>query len=246
MLDWTPSRMRIEQALLVFALAFMVAPLVYAGSVRLDWTKVTQKTDGTALTNLAGYVIEYGNLSNNLNQTLTIQNPAATSTTVPNLTSGTTYFFTVRALDAANIVSVPSNQVSAVAADECGAAPATETRQQACPAPQVGSWTQTNAWTSAPAPTCWAANWQPSTPPAGVCADPPLLTAGPYSYCVTGTTAAPTMTSIGYVKAGLSCGPTTRIVGSVKFCRINTESADKVIFCPGDPTLSKGVWSKAQ
>lgn len=74
---------------------------------------------------------------------------------------------------------------------------------------------------------------------------PALLTSGTYSYCVSGTASAPTMTAIGYVTAGLSCGPTVRTVGSVKFCQITRAQADVVGWCTADKTLAQGIWSRA-
>lgn len=83
----------------------------------------------------------------------------------------------------------------------------------------------------------------PGTPPI----DPPapLVTAGPFSYEPTGTVAAPTMSAIGLIDAGLSCGPTTRVVGTVKFCQITRAQTD-LIGWPKDKTLSGGLWAKTQ
>lgn len=74
---------------------------------------------------------------------------------------------------------------------------------------------------------------------------PSLVTKAGYAYCLTGTTTAPTLTSIGYVAANLACG-ITRVQSGITFCQIPIEQADKVIFCPGDPTLAKGVWARSQ
>ncbi len=62
------------------------------GSATLSWTPPTQNTDGSALTNLSGYVISYGLSANALSQTVSITNPGTTSYTVQNLGSGTWYF----------------------------------------------------------------------------------------------------------------------------------------------------------
>lgn len=72
-----------------------------------------------------------------------------------------------------------------------------------------------------------------------------LLTAGPYSYEPTGTTTAPTMSAIGLVDPGLPCGPSVRLIGTVKFCQITHAQTD-LIGWPVDKTLKNGLWAKAQ
>lgn len=235
--------MNTRGVIFIFVLiAFM--SVTRADSGFIDWQPPLQNEDGSALTNLAGFVIQYGDTPLNLNQTITLNNPGIRHYVLTGVTGP--QYVSIMALNSANITSDPTGPIQMQVSTDCGPAPAPESRQQACAAPLIGNWTQTSQYASAPAPTCWVQSWLPSTAPAGVCADPPLLTAGPYAYCLTGTTAAPTFTSMGYVKAGLSCGPTTRLTATGKFCRINTESADKVIFCPGDPALTKGAWAKSQ
>ena len=62
------------------------------GSATLSWTPPTQNTDGSALTNLAGYRINYGTSSANLSQTVQIANVGIATYTVSGLASGTWYF----------------------------------------------------------------------------------------------------------------------------------------------------------
>lgn len=62
------------------------------GSATLTWTPPTQNTDGSALTNLAGYRIYYGTSPTALTQSIQITNPGLTSYTVGNLQTGTYYF----------------------------------------------------------------------------------------------------------------------------------------------------------
>ena len=62
------------------------------GTATLDWTSVTQNTNGTALTNLAGYQVHYGTSAGNLNQVVQIANPSITAYVLTNLSSGTWYF----------------------------------------------------------------------------------------------------------------------------------------------------------
>ncbi|MDB6091106.1 MAG: hypothetical protein JWN85_3890 [Gammaproteobacteria bacterium] len=70
----------------------VTAATVSNGSATLRWVPPTQNTDGTAITNLAGYHINYGNSASSLTQSLDIPDPTATSGTVQGLTSGTWYF----------------------------------------------------------------------------------------------------------------------------------------------------------
>ncbi len=65
---------------------------VVTGSATISWTPPTQNTDGTALTNLAGYRITYGTSQNALTQTVQVPTVGVTSYTVDNLTQGTWYF----------------------------------------------------------------------------------------------------------------------------------------------------------
>jgi Fibronectin type III domain len=62
------------------------------GTVSLSWLAPTTNTDGTALTNLAGYIIEYGTNAAELTQTVTLPGPSMTSYTLQGLSSGTWYF----------------------------------------------------------------------------------------------------------------------------------------------------------
>jgi hypothetical protein len=65
---------------------------VTTGSASLSWDAVTQNTDGTTLTDLAGYTIYYGTSSDALTQTIQLNSPAGTSDVVGNLGAGTYYF----------------------------------------------------------------------------------------------------------------------------------------------------------
>jgi hypothetical protein len=63
-----------------------------SNSVTLSWQPTTQNTDGSALTNLAGYQIKYGTNPNALSQTIQIANPGLTTYVITNLAPGTYYF----------------------------------------------------------------------------------------------------------------------------------------------------------
>jgi len=62
------------------------------GVATLDWLPPTQNSDGTILTNLAGYTVYYGTDPNNLSKSVKVSNPGLASYTVTGLTSGTWYF----------------------------------------------------------------------------------------------------------------------------------------------------------
>jgi hypothetical protein len=67
-------------------------PTSTTGTAKVSWTPPTENTNGTALTDLAGYTVYYGTSSSSLTQSITIANPSATSYVVSGLTSGTWYF----------------------------------------------------------------------------------------------------------------------------------------------------------
>lgn len=81
------------------------------GTVTLNWDVPTTNTNGTPLTDLAGYTIDYGTNSSALNQSITIDSPMATAYTVQNLTSGT-WYFAITAVTSNGARSALSNVVS--------------------------------------------------------------------------------------------------------------------------------------
>jgi hypothetical protein len=81
------------------------------GSATLTWTPPTRNTDGSSLTNLAGYRIYYGTSSNSLNRTVQIANPGVASYVVGSLTPAT-WYFSVRSYTTAGAESPGSNMAS--------------------------------------------------------------------------------------------------------------------------------------
>lgn len=79
-----------------------------AGTASLSWTPPTQNTDGSSLTNLAGYRISYGQTATTLAQTIQVANPGQTSYTVTNLAPGN-WYFAVRAYTSVGTESANSN-----------------------------------------------------------------------------------------------------------------------------------------
>jgi hypothetical protein len=81
------------------------------GSATLSWTPPTQNTDGSPLTDLAGYRIYWGTSQNGLLNSVTVNNPGLTSYVVDQLTPGTWYFATT-AVNSQLVESGPSNVAS--------------------------------------------------------------------------------------------------------------------------------------
>jgi hypothetical protein len=70
----------------------VVAPNAATGSADVSWTPPTTNTDGSTLTNLAGYNIYYGTSPSALTQRLQVTNAGLTDYVVSGLTAGTWYF----------------------------------------------------------------------------------------------------------------------------------------------------------
>jgi hypothetical protein len=87
-------------------------PPVSSGTATLDWTPPTENTDGTELTNLAGYKVHYGTTAQNLDSTIEVSNPGLSSYTVTDLPSGT-YYFAVTAVSSSGEESPLSGVVTA-------------------------------------------------------------------------------------------------------------------------------------
>lgn len=82
-----------------------------AGSATLSWTPPTENTDGTALTDLAGYRIVYGTSASALSQMIEVPNPSVSSYVVEQL-SPATWYFAVRAYTTSGEESANSNVAS--------------------------------------------------------------------------------------------------------------------------------------
>jgi hypothetical protein len=80
--------------------------------VTLAWTPPTANTDGTALTDLVGYKIHYGTVSQIYSQTVSVSNPGIATYVVQNLPAGT-YYFAVTAYNSTGLESLLSDEVSA-------------------------------------------------------------------------------------------------------------------------------------
>jgi hypothetical protein len=74
------------------------------GTATLVWQKPSQNTDGSALVDLAGYIVKYGTDPASLSQTVTLTDPAATRHTLQSLGRGT-WYFTVASLTSTGVES---------------------------------------------------------------------------------------------------------------------------------------------
>jgi hypothetical protein len=98
---------KVTSSLAAFSIDVVTASM---GNATLSWTAPTQNTDGTALTNLAGYRIVYGASASALSQTVQVTN-AGVTTYVIDLTPGT-YYFAIKAYTSEGTESSLSNVVA--------------------------------------------------------------------------------------------------------------------------------------
>jgi hypothetical protein len=82
-----------------------------SGAATVSWTPPTRNTDGSTLTNLAGFRISYGTSSSALTNTVQVSNASVSRYVIENL-SGGTWYFAVRAYNSTGKESTPSGVVS--------------------------------------------------------------------------------------------------------------------------------------
>jgi hypothetical protein len=78
------------------------------GTATVSWVVPTENTDGSPLSNLAGYDIYYGTSQASLTKSVQVANGSMTSYTVTGLTSGT-WYFAVAAYNSSGVQSALSN-----------------------------------------------------------------------------------------------------------------------------------------
>ena len=78
------------------------------GSANVSWSIPTKNTDGSTLTDLAGFKVRFGTSASALTQTQSVNNPSATSATVPALSTGP-WSVSVRAVNSSQVESANSN-----------------------------------------------------------------------------------------------------------------------------------------
>lgn len=81
------------------------------GSVTLSWNAPTERTDGTALTDLAGYRIYYGRMSEVYDYEIDVESPGILTYVVEDLVPGE-WYFVAAAYDSDGNESDYSNEVS--------------------------------------------------------------------------------------------------------------------------------------
>jgi hypothetical protein len=81
------------------------------GVATLDWLPPTENSDGSVLTNLAGYTVYYGTSPGNLTQSVKVTNPGLTAYAVTGLASGT-WYFAVTSYSADGVESTRTSTVS--------------------------------------------------------------------------------------------------------------------------------------
>lgn len=86
-------------------------PPATTGAATISWLPPTRNTDGSSLSNLAGYRIVYGTSAGALNQTVQLTNPSLSTYMIENLSVGT-YYFALRAYTSSGAESVLSQVVS--------------------------------------------------------------------------------------------------------------------------------------
>ncbi|TLY54164.1 MAG: hypothetical protein E6K50_04725 [Gammaproteobacteria bacterium] len=89
----------------------IIVTQVANGSATVSWNAPTQNTDGSALTNLAGFNIYYGTSATTLSQSVQIASPGLTTYALGNLAPGT-WYFAVNAYTAAGAESALSSIAS--------------------------------------------------------------------------------------------------------------------------------------
>ena len=78
-----------------------------SGTATLSWVAPTQNSDGSTITDLAGYRIYYGNSTSSMNQTIQVANASATGYVINSLASGI-WYFTVTSYTTDGAESAPS------------------------------------------------------------------------------------------------------------------------------------------
>jgi hypothetical protein len=82
-----------------------------SGTASLHWTIPTTNTNGTPLTDLAGFTISYGTSTDALTDTINVDSTTMTTYTVQGLAAGT-WYFTITAYTSVGTKSSPSDVAS--------------------------------------------------------------------------------------------------------------------------------------
>lgn len=82
----------VKASLPAFTITVTATPTPTTGTATVSWVAPTQNTNGTPLTDLAGFNIHYGSSSSSLTQKIQVQGPGITNYVVTGLSTGTWYF----------------------------------------------------------------------------------------------------------------------------------------------------------
>jgi len=154
--------------------------VIEATKICLSWIAPTQNTDGTALTNLKSFQVHSGTSANTLSLMTTITDKTKTTFLITGVSPGT-YFYGLKAVNSADVLSAMSNVVSvkkvADPTPDCSTKPkpADKTQSQTCPSGTTGSWQKVATYSAVAYPTCWLLGpYLPVTAPAGACVSIPV------------------------------------------------------------------------
>jgi hypothetical protein len=81
-------------------------------SITFSWVPPTENSNGSPLTNLAGYKIHYGTAPEDYSQVVALNNPSLNRYVLDSLPSGT-YYFAITAYNSAGVESTLSGEISA-------------------------------------------------------------------------------------------------------------------------------------
>lgn len=96
-----------------FSIQVTAAATPQNGSATISWVAPTENTDGSALTDLSGFVIAYGTTAGSLNKSVTVANPSVSTYVIDSLPAGT-YFFAIKAVTSGGAESGLSSVASKV------------------------------------------------------------------------------------------------------------------------------------
>jgi hypothetical protein len=82
------------------------------GSIAFSWVPPTENSNGSPLTNLAGYKIHYGTASQDYSEVVALNNPSLNRYVLDSLPSGT-YYFAITAYNSAGVESTLSGEITA-------------------------------------------------------------------------------------------------------------------------------------
>jgi hypothetical protein len=108
------GRLHMGSLLCLMILLLSVTDL-FGGTVTLSWKPPETNTDGSTITDLAGYKVYYGTVSGDYSNTIDVGN--VTMYQISSLTNGLTYYFAVTSYNTSGNESVYSNEISKLILD---------------------------------------------------------------------------------------------------------------------------------